>query len=99
MGGVRGSTPFCCRLTLVGEALLEVVSSSCRAANLLHAQQTYVGYLLLEMPFAGTGLCGPWDAGLDVQHALEVVMLPFSYLPALCIRGWQQDVMQSMAKF
>lgn len=35
VGGVRGSRPFCCRLTLPGEALLESAASSCFAASLL----------------------------------------------------------------
>ena len=45
VGGVRGSRPFCCRFTLVGEALLEVVtaSCSCRAANLLHPHRPASG--------------------------------------------------------
>ncbi len=60
VGGVRGSTPFCCRLTLVGEALLEVVSSSCRAANLLHAHRVYLGpQLWNSVPIQESNPMGP----------------------------------------
>jgi hypothetical protein len=42
VGGVRGSNPFCCRLTLVGEAAREVVaSSSCLAASLLQPRNMH----------------------------------------------------------
>lgn len=56
VGGVRGSTPFCCRLTLPGEALREVVaaSSSCRAANLLHTPRSVSG----RTPALRDALCG-----------------------------------------
>ena len=57
VGGVRGSTPFSCRLTLVGEALLEVVgSSSCRAANLLHARQVSQDACSRKSLYASFGL-------------------------------------------
>ena len=49
VGGVRGSRPFCCRLTLPGEALLESAASSCFAASLLQHEFVMSTMLYLIM--------------------------------------------------